>query len=395
MAFTNYGTGNWKTPEFGLTEKFGGKTKSMDNAMSNTVNSAIQSTKSWLPAQSSSYDWGKVLGTSSIQPVQKSSSGGSSSKSSSQGGGSSKDNTEEQLRKQQQQELDSLYGNIFNQIGAMKSNLQASKPNLLSIAAAPYDAVVPKVNQALQEGQQTYETAKTDASRQGENALTAARNLYNELSARNRQLFGGVTNVGQAAGELLGRQQMQTMGDTRQNTSNQLQDYTVKAQQLKEKADAQLQQLEMQKQSAVQQAELEFRDKLSELDNLEVKTRTSKSTAKMNLLQNYLQRVYQINDEARSFERTLRASAAGVDLSSYTNVANDWLNGAQNDYSTGMDSLGNQLDQSQQGLQEGTSLSSPDAGVQGYLPQGIAPKAKKTEDYAYNPLQDAAQLAMG
>lgn len=223
----------------------------------------------------------------------------------------------------------------------------------MNIASSPYDQALPMLLQARDQGMRGIEAGKQQVMSQETNALDAARRLYNELSTRNQQMFGSgmSSSAGQAASELLGREQSRSFGDIRQQSINQQSDYNRQMVDLQDKYNAQVQNIELQKQQALSRAELDYRDRLAQLDQIETQTKQNRSVEKLNLLKQFREEVRMTNMMAEQYKQQLGAMSYQQQLQmqqmmqGYGNDVNSTLGSVQqgaNQYGqNAMQSVGN------------------------------------------------------
>lgn len=152
-----------------------------------------------------------------------------------------------------------------------------------------------------------------------EDALSAARRLYNELLAGGQQRFGGASSAGQAYGELAGR-------ELQQNTAQIARDYENFSQQIgqaRQNIQAQytnaLQTLETRKASAMNEARRAFQNTLLEIDRLRSQSNEAKASAKLSALQDLRNQMYQINLSSAQARQNVDSLAMrlGDELSAY------------------------------------------------------------------------------
>ena len=287
-------------------------------------------------------------------------------------------------------ESESLYGDVLGGIDRSRQNLNASKSDFLNTFTKPYESQVPLIQQSLQEGLGGLESAGLQAAQQEQSALDAARRLYNELTQRNTNLFGtgAGSSVGQAASELLNRDQYRSMGDIRTQGVNARADIQRETRNLQERANAQLQSIELQKQQALSQAELAFRDKMDQLDQLEMQTRQNRGVDKMNLLREYRAQVANTNAQAQAYQQQIAQMAYQAQLQ-LANSVSDIQGAAQNALNYGGQRL-NSLNQGVGGavdnLVTGQSVSAGGGGggdILGMLSGGYRAPGQRLEEQGF------------
>lgn len=333
------------------------------------------------------YDTGSVLGASSDsdQSSQKS----SSNKSSGNDRGSVsvkidgvKFDSESEFKKAKK-ELDSLYGGTLDFINKQRNALQDAKGNFLKTYSAPYESQVPLIEQARDQGLNAIKGGIEGIQQTGRSALDDARNLYNELSTRNQQAFGGgaLSSAGQASSEILNREQMRQTGDIRQGITTQVARLEQQGRDLEQETNAKLQSIEQRKQAALAQAEIEFMNRMQEINRMEAETRQNKSLAKLDFLREFRSRVADTQAQARAFQQqvALMHEQARINLA---NEYNATLASSQQAYdlSTGaMGEMGNTAGTAMDDLYGNNALSS--GQEQSYYPtQGLSGSIKSQGD---------------
>jgi hypothetical protein len=354
------GTGSWGLPEFQITEKFGGNKKSVEEAkattdMINKSMAVVEKAKNITIPKSKPVVYGppapkgNILGDKTQAPAPTPKTKDKSSGSS--GGGSGKSEAQKEMERQQS-EVNSIYDDIMNYIGKQRDNLNKSKGDILKLASNPYESLKPRVQASADEAVTNLQGLTTQAQAQGENALDSARRLYGELGSRNQQVFGSgaLSSAGQASSELLARDQARQFGDIRTQVSAQIGDIEKQIVNVQRERDVKLNEIESQKQQAITQAELNFRDKLAQIDQMEYQTKQSKKIDKINLLREYRQEVADINKYTRELQSGVASDSALKDSelqALYNKLVNDF-GGTVGTAQAGVDNISSNLDASGQ-----------------------------------------------
>lgn len=393
MAFTNYGAGNWfRLPEFGITEALGGNQSSL------YTNTGIPS------SGGGTSSWGDEGSTIPSGSTTTSSSGGIYTAPSSGGSTYAAPNTEgmteeEAARAAYEAQINEYYGESMDRLNSQESALKGSEQDYYNIATTPYSSQVPLVQQAGQEGQNAILTQQNTAGVQEQNALAAARRLYDELTSRNRQAFGSgaLGSVGQAAGEVLGRSTQQGFGAIRNAAGETMQKLYTAATDLKTKTDAQLNSLELQKQQALSQAKLSFKERLDMINQQKELVGQAKAEAKLDALREYRDYTRNLADQAAQLRQqiALTAQANGQDIATAikqyeTGMAGTVQGGQQNVYNQGVSNTNSQI-----ALGQGNVLSSanPQSALEAqgvYGGQYQAPTKKNP--WEINPVKSTSSL---
>jgi hypothetical protein len=323
-----------------------------------------------------------VDGTSGV-PVYPSNTGGGS------GSGS-----EDQYQDDINNKIDEYYGQAMGRLDSQRSDLKGSEQDYYNIATSPYDQQVPLINQAAQQGQGTITEQRGQAGTQEQNALAAARRLYDELTSRNRQAFGSgaLGSVGQAAGEVLGRSAQQQFGTIRNTAGETQQSLMTAARNLEQQTQAQLQSLELQKGQALSQAKLWFKERLDAINALREETSLAKSQAKLDALKEYRDYARTLESQASDLRNQLTLSAA-TQYNGLTNNTNQFATGAGQYGSYAQGVTGNQANTNagaQAKFQLGNNLSaaSPQSTLdaQGLYGSYAPSSSKPLKDIYGNPL---------
>lgn len=174
------------------------------------------------------------------------------------------------------------------------------------------------------------------ATQRKEDAMAAARRLYNELQMANQQRFGGASSAGLAASELQGRELMQNRASLTRDYNNAMRQIETSRADVENQYQQGLQQLETRKQEAVLKVTQDFNSKLLEIQNNKSLLDQDKAQARLESLMQMRDRIFQINLEDYNFKQQLAAQKSSYDsqLSAYekavlnqTNLAQDATSG--------------------------------------------------------------------
>jgi hypothetical protein len=162
-------------------------------------------------------------------------------------------------------------------------------------------------NQKTQ-GERELAAQEQAAGTRKEDALSAARRLYDELRRGGLQRFGGASSAGQAFTELTAQEQQRQSGNiwqAYQQTLDNLNNY--KANLLDNFAQSQ-KELELAKTSALQQAYSDYQNRLDEIRAKKGETESAKAQTALEELNNLRNKVYQINLQSLNLAQTLAAN---------------------------------------------------------------------------------------
>jgi vacuolar-type H+-ATPase subunit H len=343
MAFTNYypggegGKGNWSIfgitlPELGITEALGGNPQSTYTTAPYNVTTESPSSTTPAPYVPSGTERASAIPSTEPTPAGTYTFGGQSGL------------TEEEYQQAYNDAVNKSYSSTMSVLNSQESALKGNEQNYYDIATTPYTSQVPLINQAAQQGQNAITGQQNTAGIQSQNALAAARQLYNELMSRNTQAFGSgaLGSVGQAAGEILGRTAQQQFGNIRTNTDTTLQGLYTAARDLTDKTNVQLNSLDQQKQYALAQAKLAFQDKLDYISQKKDEAAQVKAQNKLDAMKEYRDYVRQLANQADQLRASIisTAQANGQDITTALNNFYGAMNtqvgqGATNVYNQG------------------------------------------------------------
>ena len=144
------------------------------------------------------------------------------------------------------------------------SQIQGGQAGTLGTVAGRFEAQLPLLEQARTSALAGVEQRRGETRRREVTAIGEARRLASELQQRNVQQFGA-GSAGQFAQEFQGRELQRGIGGIRQTTSANLQALGQQAQDIQANFEGQIQQLEAQKQSALQDARDKFQDRINQV----------------------------------------------------------------------------------------------------------------------------------
>jgi hypothetical protein len=251
--------------------------------------------------------------------------------------------TEKQYQEAYQKAIDDSYNSVMGRLNKQEDNLYDNEPNFYNIATAPYTSQIPLVQQAGQEGESALGLQQQKAGLNEQNALAAARRLYDELTSRNRQAFGSgaLGSVGQAASEILGRTAQQGMGSIRNQAAETYNNIATAVVNLKAKVKAQLDSLELQKNQALSQAKIAFQEKIDYINEKKNEAAQAKAQNKLDAMREYRDYVRSIEQQATQLSNSITNQANSVygDLVDQTTALKSNVAGSVN---TGISAVGNQ-----------------------------------------------------
>lgn len=205
-------------------------------------------------------------------------------------------------------QIDAEYGAVMSNLDDRRNNILSGEQDYYNSATQGYDAQKPILQQGLDQGNALIGSQRNDNSVQEQNALAAARRVYNELRQGVQQRFGGggPDTTGGFANEFYGREFARNMGNTQNTAGQNSQKLNDQAQTLLGNYNAQLQKLEGDKQAALSSAKDAFRQRLDQIDAMKGQALENKAAMKLQELQNLRAQAAQIEAQNVQFQQQLQ-----------------------------------------------------------------------------------------
>jgi len=222
-----------------------------------------------------------------------------------------------------QAQIDAIYNPTFDYLNQAESNLNADYPNAVQSINNQYDVNGQLLSNQNESTTNQLNTNETSATNQKEDALSAARRLYDELRRGYQQRFGGSTSAGQAASELSAVEQQRQMGQTNRSYGTTM--AQIEAQKVdlsKAYGTAQLK-MKYDKDAALQQAQSDFQNKLLQIQQSKAQTQSAKASASLDALMQLRNQSFSIQQQNLQFQQTLelQKQAAQYNLDAMTKQA--------------------------------------------------------------------------
>lgn len=205
-------------------------------------------------------------------------------------------------------EVDKAFGESSRLLNEQEKLLRGARPDLLKRAESPFLQAINDARAAIEQGRGRFSEGVSQAQESGRGLLSDARRLADELRRRNQQMFGGsaLSSAGLAAGELLGRETSRQFGNIRGDTAKSVQQLQQGLIDFNNQSEAQLQNLELQKNEALSRAELEFRDRLSEINNARNVLAQNKAAMKLDALRQFRAQVANVQAQEQAFRQNVQ-----------------------------------------------------------------------------------------
>lgn len=218
------------------------------------------------------------------------------------------------LQNSPEAQINDAYSGVDQTLNDMQSRLQNGQQDFYNQYTGMYDAQMPMLTASNQNAQAQLEAQKGTTKANEANVIDSARRMYNEMQQGYRQKFGGGNGVSDFAGGILGRELMRNIGNAQNTTGQSIKALQDKSLELNNTYNAQVQQLNMQKENALLQAKNAFQDKLTQIDSMRIQNAQGKAQAKLAALQELRQRAYAIQDQVTAYQQQLDAMKQQSDL---------------------------------------------------------------------------------
>lgn len=218
---------------------------------------------------------------------------------------------QDDLRKQ----IESAYQGQLGYLTSQEQSLQAQLPDYLQNISSPFEQQKPLLEQQLGEQQMQGASEQERLRMQEAQSQAGIRRLAEEQGIRNVQQFGGVggSSAAQAAGELIGREQLRQSGAARTATSQGIQNVQDQLRAIQSEYNANVSKLQLQKEQALSQARLGFQQQLDAIKKEKALAGVTKAQQTISALQDFATRRRTIEDQVTQQQnnlQTLRETAA-------------------------------------------------------------------------------------
>lgn len=212
-----------------------------------------------------------------------------------------------------QNQVDQAYGEANGIYDQMYNNAVNNKQNYIDSLTSGYDALRPDIQSGYDTGVNQINQQRGQNDLQAANAIDAAKQQYQELVSGNRNRFGA-NSAGEFANAFTGRQYQQNVGQAQQTQGQNSQALNSKLTDLTTNYNANIQKLNYQKATAIQQAQQAFQDRLDQINQMKGQLAQNKAQLKLQALQELRQRSYDLQDAFTNYQRQLTAQhAAAID----------------------------------------------------------------------------------
>lgn len=191
-------------------------------------------------------------------------------------------------------QIDAAYNPLLSYLDSAQSQLGADRGSYINDINAQADTSRQGLLNGYNSTQQTLQNQQTQAGKQKQDVISAAQRMYQELTQGNLQRFGGSSSAGQAASELQGRELQRNTGAAQQQYGELVQQLSQKKLEVDNNYQLGLKQIDDQKNSAINEINRSFQDKLAQINSQRAQTESAKAQQRLGALQQYRDQVYQV-----------------------------------------------------------------------------------------------------
>lgn len=208
-----------------------------------------------------------------------------------------------------QEEIDSQFNPIFDVYNQAESNLKGQQPGLIQEAEAQANASKGLLTNQRTGANELLGQQETATNTQQQRQSAQQRQTLQELQLANQQRFGGSSSAGLGASELQGREFQKSQFGIQENAQQALQAIGQQKQVVEREFQQGLQQLEVNRQTAVNDINRRFQDKMLEISARRGETESARQQARLGALQELRNQAFQINVAKAQFEQDLKMQA--------------------------------------------------------------------------------------
>lgn len=210
---------------------------------------------------------------------------------------------------QQMGEIDSLYSGLQDQFNQAESALVSQKQSALDAARAQWEAGQAQLGTGRDQSINRLTEQENMVDARTQDALSRARQLYNEQLMGFNQRFGATSSAGEASRALLGRESQRQFGDIRQEQTQTLNELQTRKGEVEQEFQAGLLQLQAAKQQAENDIRSRFQQALDQINSSRAASATEKANARMSALQELRNAMFELKVEEMNMSQQLQQQA--------------------------------------------------------------------------------------
>lgn len=210
---------------------------------------------------------------------------------------------------QQVSEIDSVYGDLSSFFDQSQQNLQGQQQSALEAARMQAEAQQSQLQSGRDSSLNRLGEQQTSVEGKTQDALAAARRLYNEQLMGFNQRFGAASSAGEASRALLGRESQRQFGDIRQQQAETFNQLNNQRNEVEQQFQAGLMQLQAAKQTAENEIRSRFQQALDQINSNRASSMADKANARLEALQSLRNDMFNLKVEEMNVSQQLQAQA--------------------------------------------------------------------------------------
>jgi hypothetical protein len=219
-------------------------------------------------------------------------------------------------------QISDSYKAQINFLNQQEQASQAALPGQLDIVGQQYDANLPQLQSQLTAQQEQGATQQENLKLQEQQALAATRRGAEEASQRAIQQFGGVggSSAGQAASEIIGREQLKNTGAIQQQRVAGIENINTQLRAIQSEYNSNVNKLQLEKQKSLENVRSQFNQTIKEIQSAKMQAGVTKASQTINALQDFATRRRTIEDQSTALQNALTQARenAALSLQSYS-----------------------------------------------------------------------------
>lgn len=194
-----------------------------------------------------------------------------------------------------QQAINDSYNSSMGYLNNLEGSVRSELPQVQNLINQNYNTSNQNLQNTNTSSNKQIDQQANQGDQRRQDALTAATRLYNELIQGGQQRFGGASSAGEAYQALAGRELQRNNQQTNTDYQNFMGQIATARDSLNTQYQNSLATLEQQRNTALQQAQSDFQDKLNQINSMRNQANQTKASARLSAIQDLRNQIFQIN----------------------------------------------------------------------------------------------------
>lgn len=202
-------------------------------------------------------------------------------------------------------EIDAAFSSGLGYLDQTERQLREQQPGFEKQITDQYNLNVQDLTGQKQSAFDRFGVQEQQAQGRKEDAMSAARRLYQELQQGAQQRFGGASSAGVAAFELAGRESQRQFGNINKEFTGYAQELNNQRNEVERNFTVGIEKLRLETENRRLQAQQEFQSRLNEINRSRSDLYANKAQARLSALQDMRNKIFQIQLMDRQMENQL------------------------------------------------------------------------------------------